>query len=229
MLDPALYAPEPDISHIVTEDDTPVDNVFSEKQQRLLTGSLYASWHPESPFVAMANVGLFFSPHQPPIVPDVMVSLDVHLPDEVWEKRHRSYFTWEYGKAPEIVIEVVSNREGREEKKLDICARVGIVYYVIFDPDRQLGERTLRVFELQGRGFIELLHPSWLTHLGLGLTLWEGTFEDLHAVWLRWCDQEGKLLLSPFERADQEKQRADQEKERADRLAARLRELGLEE
>lgn len=27
----------PDISGLITEDDTPVDNIFSEKQQRMLT------------------------------------------------------------------------------------------------------------------------------------------------------------------------------------------------
>ena len=70
----------PDISHIITEDDTPVDNMFSEKQMRLLTHTLYASWPGPGdgrPFVAMANVGLFFAIHAPPLVPDVLVSLDV--------------------------------------------------------------------------------------------------------------------------------------------------------
>ena len=33
----------PDIDDLVTEDDIPVDNIFSEKQQRLLTEPLYSS------------------------------------------------------------------------------------------------------------------------------------------------------------------------------------------
>jgi hypothetical protein len=48
-----------------------VDNVFSEKQQRLLTVPLYDSWAgPASDagerrtFAAMANVGLFFHPDE---------------------------------------------------------------------------------------------------------------------------------------------------------------------
>jgi hypothetical protein len=36
-LPPELW---PEVEHLVTEDDTPVDNIFSEKQQRLLTESL---------------------------------------------------------------------------------------------------------------------------------------------------------------------------------------------
>ena len=34
----------PDVSHLVTEDDEPLDNLPSEKQQRLLTETLYSSW-----------------------------------------------------------------------------------------------------------------------------------------------------------------------------------------
>lgn len=34
----------PDTSGLITEDDTPVDSLPSEKQQRLLTEPLYSSW-----------------------------------------------------------------------------------------------------------------------------------------------------------------------------------------
>lgn len=34
----------PDISHIITEVDAPMENLPSEKQQRLLTKPLYSSW-----------------------------------------------------------------------------------------------------------------------------------------------------------------------------------------
>ncbi|WP_199340942.1 hypothetical protein [Nostoc spongiaeforme] len=55
-------APAPDISHIVIQDDTPVDNFRSEKQQRLLTEVLYTCWnHPTGSgrFIVAANVGVF--------------------------------------------------------------------------------------------------------------------------------------------------------------------------
>ena len=54
-------------------------------------------------------------------------------------KSHRSYFVWEYGKVPDVVIEVVSNREGGEDSdKLAAYAQIKIGYYVIFDPERML-------------------------------------------------------------------------------------------
>src|SRR5262249_3478310 len=108
----------PRVDHLVTEDDTPVDNIASEMQQRLLTEPLYSSWRgpgPGRPFLAAANVGVFFSVRRRPLVPDVFLSLDVKVADDWWAKRHRSYFIWEFGKPPEAVIEVVSNTKGGED------------------------------------------------------------------------------------------------------------------
>ena len=48
---------ELDISHLVIEDDTPVDNFQSEEQQRLLVEPLYSSKVLPTPFLAAANVG----------------------------------------------------------------------------------------------------------------------------------------------------------------------------
>lgn len=66
---------ELDISHIVIEDDTPVDNIQSEKQQRLLVEPLYSSWSPDEPFIAASNVGLFYALKQTAIVPDAFIEL----------------------------------------------------------------------------------------------------------------------------------------------------------
>jgi Uma2 family endonuclease len=228
----------PQVDHLVTEDDIPVDNIYSEKQQRLLTESLYASWDGPGagrPFIALANVGLFYSINRPALVPDVLVSVDVAFPADIWEKRHRSYMIWQYDKPPEVVIEIVSNRVGGEDDaKLRSYARMGIAYYVIYDPTMQLSDQVLRLYELRPTTYV-LLEAFWLPGVELGLTLWQGKFEDREDTWLRWCNQEGQLLLTGVERAEQERQRAEQERQRADqaqqeveRLAARLRELGVE-
>lgn len=231
ILEPELIEiPAPDISHLVTEDDEPVDTIFSEKQQRLLTTTLYTSWKPAAPmpFVALANVGLFYTVKEPAVVPDVMVSVDVAFSEELWEKRHRSYFMWEYGKPPEVVIEVVSNRKGHElTRKKRLYARLGIAYYVVFDPNRQLGNSVLQLFERRGSDYV-LGRKLWLPVLGLGLTLWEGEYEAMTQLWLRWCDHEGNLLLTGAEAAAVERQKAEQERQRAEKLLAQLRALGIE-
>ena len=57
-----------DIQCLITEDDTPVDNLPSEKQQRLLTEPLYSAWAGPGEgrtFLAAANVGIFAHLAQP--------------------------------------------------------------------------------------------------------------------------------------------------------------------
>src|SRR3954470_16412329 len=107
--------PVPDVSNLITEDDTPVDNQFSEKQMRLLTESIHTSWQPGIPFVAMANVGVYVALNRPAIVPDVLVTTGVSQPLDLMRKDHRAYLTWMFdGKVPEIVVEIVSNKKGEE-------------------------------------------------------------------------------------------------------------------
>ncbi|OUL24164.1 hypothetical protein BV378_19810 [Nostoc sp. RF31YmG] len=231
-------APAPDISQLVIEDDIPVDNFRSEKQQRLLTEVLYTSWL-NSPnaeaFIVAANVGVFYSIGLPPLVPDVFLSLDVTMPEDWREKKNRTYFIWEFGKAPDVVIEIVSNREGNElGSKLRDYARMGVGYYVVFDPLQILGDKILRTYQLAVRRYVEM-ETFWLEEVGLGLTLWEGIFEGKQDIWLRWCDQEGNILPTGAERAQQAEkraeaaeQRAQSAEQRAEQLAAQLRALGID-
>jgi Uma2 family endonuclease len=247
---------ELDISHLVIEDDTPVDNFQSEVQQRLLVEPLYSAKALLSPFLAAANVGLFYKLKGEPIVPDVFLSLGVQRPEDFSQRRNRSYFVWEFGKVPEVCIEIVSNAEGdeltlsrksqqkgKEACKKDIYAQMGVPYYAVFDPLQQIqGENDLngallRVWMLAGGRYEELTPQEgivtigqfvWLKTVGLGLTLWEGPFEEeVSRLWLRWCDRQGQVIPTGAEGQETERQRAEAERQRANRLAARLREMGL--
>jgi len=207
-----LYEPveDPDISHIVTEDDEPVDNIFSEKQQRLLAETLNGSWNPGRPFVAFANVGIFYGLHLPPIVPDMFLSMDVQVAAEkIWEKRNRSYFIWEFGKPPEIVVEVVSNKKGGEAKdKIRKYEKIRVWYYVIYDPQHLIQKEELRVYELTSGGYIPKV--GWhLPQLGLGIKIWDGVYEGMPARWLRWCDPDGNIIPTGKELAERAKAKAD--------------------
>lgn len=147
---------------------------------------------------------------------------------------------WEHGKAPELVLEIVSNRIGNEVgSKLKEYAQMGVVYYVVYDPfnrlHTELGGDTLRVYEV-GFGKRFRRRPDWqLPEVGLSLTAWQGSFEGVTDEWLRWCDADGRLLLTGHERAAQAEDRAAQAEDRAaqaeDRaaqLAAKLRTLGID-
>jgi Uma2 family endonuclease len=226
-----LDRPVPNVDHLITEDDTPVDNPFSDKQQDLLMGGLFDSgWKPASEkFVAFANVGLFAKDEETTLVPDALLSLDVSQPSDLWKKGHRGYFTWLYGKPPDVVIEVVSGKAGGEdERKLRDYAVIRVAYYSIFDPQKRLSREILRVYELVG-GHYQKKKPMtrlnkqplfWLEDAHLGLTLWQGTYHDTSAIWLRWCDASGSVLPTGAEMVVSER-------ERSERLAERLRMLGV--
>jgi hypothetical protein len=163
-----------------------------------------------------AEVGLFVEPKQTPLAPDVMLSLDVRVAEDLTKKENRSYFVWQFSKPPDVVVEFVSDRYGGEEThKLRDYARFGVAYYVIYDPENRLGRGVLRTFRLQGRSYAPI-DPAWFADIGLGLRLWEGEYEGHHASWLRWCDQEGEVIHTGHERAEQEHERAKQEHERAE-------------
>jgi Uma2 family endonuclease len=257
LLDTDEIITELDISHLVIEDDTPVDNIQSEKQQRLLVKPLYSSKPIPTPFLAAANVGLFYKLHGDPIVPDAFLSLGVQCAEDLTQRRNRSYFVWEFGKVPEVCIEIVSNAEGDElslsqksqrkgktVSKKEIYAQIGVPYYVVFDPLQQLqGESDmrgalLRVWTIAPGHYIELTPPEgmreagqfvWLETIGLGLTLWLGQFEDTTAqVWLRWCDHEGRVISTGAEGQETAELKADAEHQRAERLAEQLREMGVD-
>ncbi len=221
--------PRPDVSNLVTEDDTPVDNQFSEKQMRLLTESLHASWRPGFPFVAMANVGVYVALNRPAVVPDVLVTTHVKPLQDLMNKEHRAYFSWMFdGKVPDVVIEIVSNKKGGElDTKLRNYAHMKVEWYAVFDPAHYLSEESLTIFRRSGEEYSPHSGRS-LDKVGLGLVLWEGEFEGVACTWLRWCDADGRLLMTGQERAAAEASRAAAESKRAAALAAKLRELGVD-
>ncbi|MBW4432583.1 MAG: Uma2 family endonuclease [Pelatocladus maniniholoensis HA4357-MV3] len=217
----------PDASQLVTEDDMPVDNFASAKQQRLLVTSVYSSLQNQT-FLAEANVGIYHTDGQPPIVPDVFLSLDVQVAANWWEKQNRCYMLWKFGKPPEVVIEIVSNKEGDElGSKLKTYEHMRASYYVVYDPTQQLSEQALRVYEIRGRRYFET-SETWLEQVGLGLTLWQGKFEGRQDVWLRWCYQDGTVLLTGDERAEKERLEKEQALQHVQMLAEKLRSLGVD-
>jgi len=221
----------PNYDLIQIEDGKPVESALIEKQMRLLTEALYASWPgpgEERTFKVFSNVGLFYAARKPGLCPHVMLSLDIPVDIDLSQKENRSYFIWEIGKPPEVVIEIVSDRRGGEAStKMREYSGVGVAYYVIFDPQEYLKGGVLRAYRLVGKTY-QQTEPGWLPEAFLGLTLWQGKYEDNEAHWLRWCDQQGQVIPTGRERAEKLEQHIGQERQRADRLAAKLRELGVD-
>ncbi len=246
------------IPDYITEDNEPVDSLFTEKQQRLLTQPLYSYLlNSGRKFIVCSNIGIFKpSWGRYGIAPDVMLSMDVSIPHKGWKKKYRSYFMEKMGKPPDVVIEIVSISPGGElgekkEKYLDI----NVPYYVIFDPLHQLSKETLSFYQLQSGQYVPYIGYIFPL-VGLGLKLWEGVFEGQFDQWLRWVDAESNIIPTSDERIDEEKQRAEKaesaiaeqtakaeaerqraneeklraeaEKQRADQMEAILRQMGID-
>jgi Uma2 family endonuclease len=216
--------PIPDTSHLITETEEPVDNLFSEKQMRLLTEPLYSSWNPGRPFWVAANVGMYEALNARAVVPDVFLSLDTSTA-RAKEYGSRCYFFWDHGKPPEVVIEIVSNAEGGElDRKMERYAKLHVDHYVVFDPMLCLSEEILQAFVLSGGRYEKRpTTDSYSTVAGLSLGLWQGEYEGQADTWLRWSDDKAGLIATGAERARSEAERARSEAERARSEAERAR------
>jgi|SRR5579871_76978 len=231
---PPAQAPNalPDHTQLPESDGLPVENFQEHPQSILLTESLWPvlqRLHPDGQFAVGQNSGIYWRHTDPPLrgclAPDWFYVPDV--PPMLEGQVRRSYVLWQELIAPMLVIEFCSG-DGSEERdrtpnegKFWIYERrIRPAYYAIyeFDPGR------VEVYQMVGWNFEPLTanergrYP--ITPLGIELGIWEGTYLNNHLRWLRCWDAQGELLLIGQEIALAERQRAE-------RLAARLRELGV--
>ncbi|MDF5714431.1 MAG: Uma2 family endonuclease [Rhizonema sp. NSF051] len=150
-----------------------------------------------------------------------------------------SYVTWQERVDPFVVVELLS--PGTEDEDLGEKERepnkpptkwevyeqiLRIPYYVIFS--RYTNE--LQGFHLVGAHYESMSFTDGrllMPELGLSLGLWQGSFQDIERLWLRWFTLEGKLIPVPTEEAIAAKQEAELANRRAEQLAERLRQLGV--
>jgi N-acetyl-anhydromuramyl-L-alanine amidase AmpD len=64
--------------------------------------------------------------------------------------------------------------------------------------------------------------------LGVELGIWRGAYLGATLHWMRFWDNQGNLLLTGFERAEQAEAQLAQERQRVQLLAERLIELGID-
>jgi len=213
---------EIDYENLITEDDEPVDNIFSEREQKLLTFSIHDSWKTNRSFISLGNVGIYDWTPTTPVVPDVLLSLDVTAPDDILQKAHRTYMFSIYKKPPEVVIEIVSDTKKKEAKKKKIYASLGIKYYVIHDPGLYNGKNLIEVYELKNSRYYRMYPKKktpvptfWFDDIDLGLTFQRSLFQGYDELWLRWCDKNGHVLKFGEEKVQDERKKTTLAKQKA--------------
>src|SRR5262249_31938443 len=149
---------------LVFQDEQPVESLFAERQMRLWVDPLYTSWAgPDGTrnFAAMCNVGLFSEPKQTQLVPDGLLSVGVVVHTDPLPLEHHSYLIWEYGKPPDTVIELVSDKVGGElTHKRKRYARMKVTYYVVYDPGHHLGDQDVYAFKLEDLDYVPM-QEAW--------------------------------------------------------------------
>lgn len=220
----------PSSAELPDSDDTPVDNELQNFIPNLLEAILALVWQNRNDWFFGVDMGIYYAPSKPPLVPDGFLSLGIER--FIGEEGRLSYVLWEEDNIPPIfALEVVSKTYGGEyeRKKIDY-AKLGILYYAIYVPNRQGRRKSqpLEIYKLENHQYI--LQPQgqlWMPEIGLALGRERGTYLGRNREWLYWYNQQGERLLTPEEFAQQEKQRADQERLKAEKLAQKLRELGV--
>ncbi|KAI9135061.1 Uma2 family endonuclease [Acaryochloris sp. CCMEE 5410] len=228
----------PSSAELPDSDDTPVDNELQNLIPNLLDGILAMAWPQRVDWFFGVDMGIYYDPDQPAIVPDGFLSLGVER--FIGEDVRLSYMFWEEDHIPPILaLEVVSKTYGGEyERKKTIYADLGIRYYAVYLPNHKSRRKrqSLEVYILENGTYQQLDgNPVWLPEIGLGLGRERGTYLGREREWLYWFNQDGDRLLTPEERVEQaesqveqEKNRAEQAKARVERLAEKLKALGVD-
>lgn len=216
----------PSSEELPDSDDTPVDNQLQHLIPGLLEAILALVWSDRMDWYFGVDMGIYYDPDEPAIVPDGFLSLGVER--FIDEDLRLSYVLWEENRVPILVLEVVSQKyRGEYSKKKQMYADLGVVYYVVYNP-RRCKKPPLEVYRLVNNEYV--LHSGnvvWLTEIGLGIGRERGTYQGITREWLYWYDKQGQRLLTPEERIQESEQRRREAEQRVERLAEQLRSLGV--
>ena len=142
-----------------------------------------------------------------------------------------SWVVWEEDKAPDVVIELLSEstaERDKTEKKQVYQDKLRVPEYFWYDP---FNPSDWAGFTLRG-GVYQPLTPNAQNQLvsqamGLALVRWQATYKDIDATWLRWATFNGELLPTPQEIAEQQRQRAEQERREKELANSQLQQVVL--
>jgi Uma2 family endonuclease len=196
-------------------DEPPLETDLHRLQMTLLLQCLERLWQNRNDFFADGNLTIYYKSPQPKSEEFRGADFFVVLGTE--RKPRKSWVVWEEdGKYPNMVVELLSDTTAATEKNFKKQ-----IYQDIFrTPDYfWFNPQTLEFagFHLVGGSYqpLDTNLLGWLWSKQLGLYL--GVYEEK----LRFFTSDGQLVPTPEEVAEQEKQKSD-------RLAAKLRELGID-
>ncbi len=211
-------------NELPSSDGIPMETERHKLQMDLLINSL-KPWLGDRGYVG-GNMFVYFSPNQVKDEdfkgPDIFIVLDCS------NHERKSWVVWEEKKSPNVVIELLSKttaKKDKEKNKPIYQNKLKVQEYYWFDPHNP---DEFKGFKLQNNIYQELPFKNESLEsqqLGLKLVRWQGVYDRVDTVWLRWTTLTGELLLLPAEieaeRADVAEIKAIQEKQRTNAEAKR--------
>ncbi|MEZ2276461.1 MAG: Uma2 family endonuclease [Microcoleus sp.] len=228
---------------LITDDGEPMESNNHRVSMNVLIQSLKYQWRDRQDFFVGGNMFVYYSINQVKNQdfkgPDFFVVLDVD-----GTTNRDAWIAWEEdSRLPDVVIELMSPSTAEVDltTKKDIYERkLKTQDYFVYNPKNP---SSLRGWELINRRY-QSLSPNqqgrlYCESLGLWLGIWEGQIENSQGTWLRFFDNDGNLVLmgdeAETQRAELERQQKEEaiqqleiEKQQKERLAAKLRELGID-
>lgn len=223
----------PSSAELPCSDDTPVDNEDQNLLPNHLLFLLYRLWAQRQNWFFAVDMAIYHTTGitpRVPVVPDGFLSVGVER--KKGGKSRTSYVLWEEDNtAPILVLEMVSQTPGGEyDSKLEIYRQLGVLYYVIYNPDfwKHDAHQPFEVYKLIDNAY-RLQHgePYWMPEVGLGIGRCVLQFGGIPQESLTWYDPQGDRHLSAEELAIAEQHQRQLAEHQRERLAAKLRELGV--
>lgn len=195
--------PQHPLNDIKSEDsqESGLPDEFHIIQPQLLRETFNPPSYPINQIFTASNLNLYYDPRHPQRYkrPDWFAAVDTasfYINSEL----RLSYVVWLEGVSPFVVIELLSPGTEKEDlgetlpsteqppAKWQVYERIlRVPYYIVYDYYTDI----LRAFILQADRYTELnLEETriWMPTLELGLGLWQGTYQGIDRLWLRWYD-----------------------------------------
>jgi Uma2 family endonuclease len=243
---PAVLRP-PTQDELPCDDGVPMESGRHRLQMELLINSLDPWLEQQGDGYVSGNMFVYFSDKQ--VLNQDFKGPDVFVVRGVSRVERKSWVVWKEGKSPDIVIELLSESTAsvdKDEKKTVYQNQLKVGEYYWFDPFNSEDFVGWRLEQgVYQKKALDAKNRLISQQLGLALVRWEGVFNHVKAVWLRWATLDDELLPTPQEYECREKEQERREKEqerrekeyerrekeqaqqRAERLAAKLRALGI--
>ncbi len=236
-----MYIPSIDPSTLPTMYDLPSEEVgepglpdeFHRLQADLMDNTCQSEQIPRDRCFIASDLNLYYDPQNTRFYkrPDWFLALNVDRGKSQKDLRW-SYVTW-HEPPLYLVAEFLSPGTEAEDLgqimrgadkppvKWDVYERfLQIPYYVVYDRY----SNNFRLFQLQRGRYrkVNLLEPRfWFSELGLGLGVWDGVYEGLSGLWLRWYDRNG-WIPTPEQQVEQERKRTEQANQRVEQANQRV-------